>query len=701
MKKIIFSFLLFLFSFSGVFADNYLPIDEVFSDIKKDYKYYNEVQELYNRWILFPDSDGKLRPEKLLERDEFVWISMEVICRKCIQPTVEIEFLTKYTGKPIYFDINETNKYFYCVAEADDKSYVRWYVAWDTCEDGTKKEGEKPFCPNNKITREEAYAVIMRNSKIWTIEQNEAILQSIRDNRETESISQDVSPKNSDGTPYTFFGYFKKALSYQLVEYDTSGKQKIYKLLDPKWGKIYPRQLMTKEEFIYLAYIALKWNSCRDTAVKDDIALKMKIHEKTCKESDTNCKLSDLEDPTDTYDFRPLVETTCKEWVKNPEGYTWRFVNLTTWAQFYKYGKYVDNQNLPQVGERRIFLRVIDNCSQTAEVYSTIYVKHGIDVWIIVPDDKCKKGELACIKENDCDEDNDKLCDIFPEVKEVCNKWVDEKGYDWTITHEASWFTEKKTWSYIDDYPFNLVWKRRIDLLITDRCGQTTKPYTRIIFIAPKTLNVTILTNPIMGYAPLLVDYEGIITWGTPPYNYNWSFGDGKKAIGKFTSNIFEQKGIYRTKLIGTDNEWRSWEATVLIKVLERDCKLDRDGDGLNDCDDSCPLVKGEKVNQGCPIFEKRCGVNCACEPGYTCDITDPAICPLKGSCKPIIDKRNCTYDSTKDIITGNVVCNSCPCDRFVDFLSNLRRCDIIFPAITSPDSREIYGKGQTYQLTK
>jgi hypothetical protein len=63
----------------------------------------------------------------------------------------------------------------------------------------------------------------------------------------------------------------------------------------------------------------------------------MKIHEKTCKESDTNCKLSDLKDPEDTYDFRPVVETTCKEGVKHPEGYIWRFVNLTTGAQFYKY----------------------------------------------------------------------------------------------------------------------------------------------------------------------------------------------------------------------------------------------------------------------------------------------------------------------------------------------------------------------------
>jgi hypothetical protein len=50
---------------------------------------------------------------------------MEIICKKCIQPNTELEFLQAYTGKKVYFDINEANPYFYCVAEADDKQYVK------------------------------------------------------------------------------------------------------------------------------------------------------------------------------------------------------------------------------------------------------------------------------------------------------------------------------------------------------------------------------------------------------------------------------------------------------------------------------------------------------------------------------------------------------------------------------------------------
>jgi hypothetical protein len=702
MKKIFFSILFSFFFFFQASAESYIPVDEVFSDIEKDYKYFHEVQELYNRGILFPDENGRLNPTKLLDRDEFVWISMEVICNKCIQPNTEYKFIEAYTAKEVYFDIDERNPYFYCVAEADAKNYVKWYDKWDICQNKTSKENERPFCPDNKITREEAYAVIMRNSKIWTIEDNAKMFEDIKSGKETTQLSSDVYPKNSDGSPYTFYGYFKKALTYQLVEYDENGNEKIYKLLDPKDNKINPHQYITKEEFIYLAYIALKWNSCRDTKVINNIALKMRVLEKKCKEWDKNCPLSDLKDPEDTYDFIPIVETTCKAWVEHPSWYIWRFINLDTGDKFFRYGKYIDNERLPEVWERRIYLRVIDKCWWTAEVYSTIFVDDStLDVWIITPDDVCKKWEKDCIEKSRCDTDGDKLCDVVPDVKITCEKGVDESGYEWLLTHVPTWFQERKVGSYIDNYNFKLEWIRRIDLTVTDNCWKRANSSKKILIWPSKVLNVTILANPIMGYAPLFVSYEWIVTWGTPPYGYNWWFGDGGTAIWKFTDHIFENEWVYQTKLIWTDSEWRSWEATVIIKVLKRDCTKDIDNDGVTDCDDKCPLVAGPAVNQGCPVYETRCSATCWCDPGYSCDTTDPLICPIKWTCKPIINKSSCLYEWSKDIIYGNVTCNSCPCDKFVDFVSTLRKCDIVFPAITSPDSKEIYSKWNLYRINE
>jgi S-layer homology domain len=72
MKKFVLSFFFSFFFFFQASAESYIPVNEVFSDIEKDYKYFHEVQELYNRGILFPDENGRLNPTKLLDRDEFV-----------------------------------------------------------------------------------------------------------------------------------------------------------------------------------------------------------------------------------------------------------------------------------------------------------------------------------------------------------------------------------------------------------------------------------------------------------------------------------------------------------------------------------------------------------------------------------------------------------------------------------------------------
>ena len=49
--------------------------------------------------------------------------------------------------------------------------------------------------------------------------------------------------------------------------------------------------------------------------------------------------------------------------------------------------------------------------------------------------------------------------------------------------------------------------------------------------------------------------------------------------------------------------------------MLEQRCDLDADKDGIGNCTDICPLVAGSKYNAGCPILERRCGVNDTCSP--------------------------------------------------------------------------------------
>jgi len=50
---------------------------------------------------------------------------MEVTCRKCISPNTNFNLIKNYSTATTFYDVAKTNKYFYCIAEADDKGYVK------------------------------------------------------------------------------------------------------------------------------------------------------------------------------------------------------------------------------------------------------------------------------------------------------------------------------------------------------------------------------------------------------------------------------------------------------------------------------------------------------------------------------------------------------------------------------------------------
>jgi len=381
MKQILFlifllPFLIFSWAFSVSAAS--IPVENVFSDIDADYQYYDELQALYDRGMIFPDSDGKFNPYSLLERDDFVWISMEVACERCIQPHTEYKFIEKYWGQDVYFDVSPDNKNFYCIAEADDKNFVKWYDAWFTCENGISRSWERPFCPKNTITLEESIAVLLRNSGLFTIEDNQAVMQAILAWDITENLSDDVSPTNSDGSPYTFYGYLQKALEFELVEFDTDGNQKAYKMLEIVDGKIRPKKWITKEEFLLLSYIAFKSNSCAEIT-SDSIALDISILPWTCSEDDQNCNSRDINPWDDEYDFDSDVRWYCEEGIDDPEWYIWRFYNRDTGTRLFKYGQYIDNQRFSPAWNWDVYFRVIDRCGNTWEVRSTFVSDNDSD----------------------------------------------------------------------------------------------------------------------------------------------------------------------------------------------------------------------------------------------------------------------------------------------------------------------------------
>ena len=568
LKKIITIFsLLFinLFWVENTFSDSIL-VENIFSDISSSYKYKKQLQTLYDKWIIKQDSSWKFNPNLLLNRDEFVWILMWVICKDCIQPETDIEFIKKYETKQIFFDINKKNKYFYCIAEANKNQFVIGYHESTKCSNWTQKEWLRPFCPNNTIILEEAIAVILRASWILSNLDSEKIIQDIRDWKITEKIADDVLPINPDWNPYSFYPALRKALEFEVVDVDINWNTITKTLIEKINWKLNPKQAISKEKFLNIAYLILKSNSCNEK-IENNLALKMIIYDEICNENKTNCKLSKLDNQNNIYDFDWEVKTTCEKWISKTRWYIWRFYNHEIGEEIKKYTKYIDNYKFLYNWTWTVYLRVIDKCWNTAEVYNTI-------------------------------------------------KIVDKK---------------------IDN------------------------------------LNVSINANPIFWNWPLLVNFKWIVFWWVLPYKYSWNFWDWNNWFWKNIENLFKIKWVYKVSLIVTDINWLKWSATVLIQVINNKCDIDLDKDSVLDCYDLCPLIKWKIKNKGCPIYN----IN--------------KIDDLKNSCE---------YTGS-DIIFWNILCNICPCLTSLDFVSSLRKCDIIFPAITSLDSKNIYSKWELYRIEK
>ena len=598
-KKILIS-LFFMFSvffttflmWSNTSAWN-VKVENVFSDISSDYKYLYELQTLYDRWMILPWNDWKFNPRDLLNRDEFVWILMEVTCKDCIQPYTSNDLISNFKNSQTFFDIWEQNKYFYCVEEANNLWYVTGYHPWTSCDNWITKEWEKPFCPSNTIILEEAIAVILRASWILTIEEAEKVRQDVYDWKITDKISDDVWPFNEDGSVYSFYPDLAKALSYTVNDFDSEWNIKSYTLIEKKWWKLRPKKAISKEDFLRIAFVALKANSCWDRLNENNIALKMKIYDKECSVEKNNCELSKLDANDSIYDFWNEVYTTCEEWVNEETWYIWRYYNHDTWSQIIKYGKYIDNYKVTPNWKWQVFLRVIDECWNTAEVHNTIIV-------------------------NDNNNNNDNNANN-------------------------------------------------------------------------NNLKISIDADPIYWIWPLLVDFEWIVDWWIWPYSYTWDFWDWNTGYWKNIKNIFKEQWIYEVLLTVVDSTWKTVTATIIIQVIWKDCSLDSDNDWINNCDDVLPLVAWDFRNKWAPILEKECKNNNECNEWYICT-EDTKICLPKELA------TSCEY-TWWDILFWNIVCNSCPCNNFLDFTSTLRKCDIIFPAITSPDWKEIYWKGELYQI--
>jgi len=129
-------------------------------------------------------------------------------------------------------------------------------------------------------------------------------------------------------------------------------------------------------------------------------------------------------------------------------------------------------------------------------------------------------------------------------------------------------------------------------------------------------------------------------------------------------------------------------------------CEIDADWDTVMDCDDIMPKTPWSPLNDWAPILDNKCTNNCTCQKWYECTSNNPNTCSTEWICVPkklLLNK--CLQNNFATFIVWEKKCSTCPCENSLDFLKSIRKCDYIFPAITSLDSKQIYSKWDLFRV--
>jgi len=105
-------------------------------------------------------------------------------------------------------------------------------------------------------------------------------------------------------------------------------------------------------------------------------------------------------------------------------------------------------------------------------------------------------------------------------------------------------------------------------LTVTDsKSVSDTESIAITVTATPATLVASASASPASGLAPLTVTFGGSATGGTPPYAYNWSFGDGTTSSAQNPSHTYTASGGYTANLIVTDSDSSTASAGISIAV--------------------------------------------------------------------------------------------------------------------------------------
>ena len=81
--------------------------------------------------------------------------------------------------------------------------------------------------------------------------------------------------------------------------------------------------------------------------------------------------------------------------------------------------------------------------------------------------------------------------------------------------------------------------------------------------------DLAIIAYPLSGYAPHTVHFDSIIRGGSPPYTYQWDFGDGSPPSSEpKPSHTYDVSGVYTVTLTVKDSLGLAAQTNIKITVI-------------------------------------------------------------------------------------------------------------------------------------
>ncbi|EKE30329.1 MAG: hypothetical protein ACD_2C00005G0004 [uncultured bacterium (gcode 4)] len=733
-----------------------------FTDIKPNDELYKDLKTLYSNNVIKDSPDHLFRPDSLITRDEFLWIVIWVWCKDCINPTTEdfikydsSPFVDLSKFNPYYYCIASWK-------ESKITQWYLLDSKWEyTCQN-KKTFTSTPFCPENNTTRIEAVAMLLRIANLWDDTKNSTVAHDVLikdvDNNwywfAKKWIEARLLKIDAEGKVYPNEYINRREFVHMATKVFWINLCESKNLFSTKWlssdiqifdktnpdscsGNWTQTNFADQKENTYdfHAYTENKWDfeysweftntttwetkkmswPCLDDMTMPDWKwiIKSTIKDKATWETSQSFTQITVSKNTTSSGISADIKATPIFW-EWPLGVNfnstvtwWKWNTVKTWDFWDWQTSTLSNPShtysTPWI--YTVTLRVIDESWNTWISQLTIEVAETVDSdndWVKDKLDKCPQIVWPALNSwcpvvdeykkpwsnnltnwnnggNNNNEEISAEIKIFDKTNAQSSKWIwslsqfDDKKetvydfyahtetpgnleYKWEFTNTTTKEKISANWKFLDNFDLetNWIWIAKLTIkdkdtgkeaISTSQISITDKPTSWGSNDNSNNLTVNIDSNLLVWISPITVDLKWIVQWAEWDVQYKWNFWDWQTSTSQNPSHTYQIPWVYTITLTATDAKWNTWTSQIVVVIKWNNLSWNNSGS-----DWIWNLCISEKAKW-------------------------------------------------KWTIEWLLECNSCPCSFSLSYLASIRSCDIIFPAISSPDKKTLYSRWSIYQI--